>query len=188
MNSLLPPNASALQRALEATNATIADVPIPLRELQDADLCPLPLLPWLAWELSIDSWKPYWAEHVKRARVRVAIDIQRRKGTVQSVLDVVAAFGGAVALREWWQLEPKGRPHTFDVQLTISGDGGSPPSRELIADVIAEIERTKPVRSHFTFTQGAYATGGVGVVAAGRVAAYRRIQLTAIEPQESPNP
>ena len=188
MSELLPPNASPLMRALATTNAAIASVPIPLRELRDPMRCPLKTLPWLAWERSIDSWKPYWPEHVKRARVRAATEIQRRKGTAQSVREVVAAFGGAVVLREWWQMEPRGRPHTFDVNLTIAGDGGAPPSLEFIADVIAEIERTKPVRSHFTFTQGAYATGGVGVVAAGRVAAYRRIQLTAIEPEETPSP
>lgn len=188
MNSLLPPNATALQRALEATNAAAADVPILLREIRDPDRCPLAFLPWLAWDRSIDSWKPYWSEPVKRARVRAATDIQRRKGTAQSVRDVVAAFGGAVVLREWWQMEPKGPPHTFDVQLTVSGEHGQVATKEFVADVIAEISRTKPVRSHFTFTQGAYAVGGVGIAAAARVAIHRRLQLQAIEPKEVQTP
>ncbi|MGO1072106.1 phage tail protein I [Lysobacter sp. CA199] len=188
MNSLLPPNATALQCALEATNAALAEVPIPLRKIRDPDRCPLAFLPWLAWDRSIDSWKPYWSEHVKRARVRTATEIQRRKGTAQSVRDVVSAFGGAVVLREWWQMEPKGPPHTFDVQLTVSGEAGQVATKEFVADVIAEIARTKPVRSHFTFTQGAYAVGGVGIAAAARVAVHRRLQFQAIEPKDNVTP
>ncbi|RZA27324.1 MAG: phage tail protein I, partial [Proteobacteria bacterium] len=39
--------------------------------------------------------------------------IQRRKGTASSVRDVVRSFGGSLALREWWQMAPRGDPHTF---------------------------------------------------------------------------
>ena len=47
----------------------------------------------------------------------------------------------------------------------------------MIDDIIAEITRTKPVRSHFTFTQGLQADGAIAAIAAARVAAHRRIQL-----------
>ncbi|RPE74626.1 phage tail protein I [Vulcaniibacterium tengchongense] len=182
MNSLLPPNATALERALESVTARIGEVPTPARDVWNPDTCPADLLPWLAWSLSIDAWKPYWPEHVKRSRIRSAIDIQRAKGTAQSVRDVVASFGGSVQLREWWQMEPPGRPHTFEMVLTLSGEGGETATARFVDDVIGEVSRTKPVRSHFTFTQGLQALGGVGIAAAARAAVYRRLQLQAVEP------
>ncbi|UOF16460.1 phage tail protein I [Lysobacter capsici] len=177
MSSLLPPNATSLERALERASARIDDVPTPMRKLWNADTCPVELLPWLAWALSIDTWQPNWPEHVKRARLRTAMEIQRRKGTAQSVRQVVAAFGGAVQLREWWQQEPPGQPHTFEMVLTLTGEGGETATAQYVNDVIAEVSRTKPVRSHFTFTQGVQAKLPVGVVFAARVASYRRLQL-----------
>lgn len=182
MNSLLPPNATALERALEQATARIGDVPAPLRDLWNPTACPYELLPWLAWTFSIDAWKSYWPEHVKRARVRTALSVQRRKGTAQSVRQVIEAFGGAVELREWFELDPPGPPHTFEMVLTLSGEGGQVATAQYVDDVIAEVARTKPVRSHFTFTQGLQSIGRIGQVGAGRVAVYRRLQLQAIEP------
>lgn len=172
--SLLPPNATPAERAIE--RAVSHTLPVPIRDLWNADTCPVSLLPWLAWALSIDSWKDYWPENVKRARVRVAIEIQRQKGTAKSVRDMVASFGGAIELREWWQFSPPKTPHTFEMTMTLSGQGGAP-SAQFVDDVIAEVTRTKPVRSHFTFTQGVNATAGIGIVAAGRAAVYRRLQF-----------
>jgi len=176
VRSLLPPNASHLERALEQVQARASLQAVPLRELWNPDTCPAYLLPWLAWTLSLDSWQPYWPEAVKRARIRAAVEIQRRKGTAKSVRDVVRSFGSSLALREWWQTEPKGEPHTFDVTLTLGG--GVPNTIEYQNDVIAEIERTKPVRSHFSFTLGLAATGGMGLGGAARPVIYRRIQCT----------
>jgi phage tail P2-like protein len=181
MSSLLPPNASPLERAFEGATARLGDVPTPQRDLWNPDTCPAELLPWLAWALSIDAWKPYWPEHIKRARLRAAIAIQRSKGTAASVRQVVAAFGGAVELREWWQMDPPGPPHTFEMVLTLSGEGGQVATAQFVNDVIAEVQRTKPVRSHFTFTQGVQGIGSVGLAGVARPAVYRRLQLQAVE-------
>lgn len=174
--SLLPPNSTALERAVEQLQARSATVAVPLRELWNPDTCPAPLLPWLAWTLSLDGWQPYWPESIKRSRIRMAVEIQRRKGTAKSVRDVVRSFGSSLALREWWQTEPMGEPHTFDVTLTLGS--GVPKTIEYQNDVIAELERTKPVRSHFSFTLGLAASGGLGLGGASRPVIYRRIQCT----------
>jgi phage tail P2-like protein len=179
MNSLLPPNATASEQAVEATTARIADVPVAIDNLWNPQTCPENLLPWLAWGLSIDSWKSYWPIEVKRARVAAAIEIQRHKGTAKSLHDVTESFGGSVELTEWWQQSPRGIPHTFAMVLALSGQGGEDASAEYVDDVIGEIERTKPVRSHFTFTQGVVASGRIGVAAYARPVVYRRLQLTA---------
>lgn len=179
MNSLLPPNASELERRLEAVMSNVDTIPAPLRDLWNPDTCPAPLLPWLAWQLSIDAWKPYWTESVKRERVRRALEIQRHKGTVESVRNVVESFGGAVELREWFQASPPGVPGTFELWLTLTGEGGTEATAAFVDDVIAEVERTKPVSRHFTFTQGITAAGRIGVAAYARPAVYRRLTLTA---------
>lgn len=177
--SLLPPNSSALERALEKVTARISAVPIPAPDIIDADLCPEALLPWLAWAFSVDNWKSYWPLHVKRARVRDAIKIQRKKGTANSVREVVATFGGAIELKEWWQQDPAGVPHTFAMVITLASNNGESVSAQFVDDVIAEVNLAKPVRSHFTFTQGVSAVSRIGVVAVARVVNYRRLQFEA---------
>lgn len=176
--SLLPPNATPQERAIEAATARIGDIGAPLRALKNPAACPVELLPWLAWELSVDTWRPEWPEHIKRSRLASAIAIQRYKGTVQSVRDVVESFGGAVEMVEWWQKTPKGIPHTFDLTLTLSGNDGSQATAQFTDDVIGEVNKTKPVRSHFTFTQGVALYGAVGVAPYVRPVVMARLEFT----------
>lgn len=176
--SLLPPNATNLERALELATARMADIDTNLRKLWSPNLCPVELLPWLAWALSLDSWSSNWPEAVKRERVRRALDIARRKGTAQSVRSVVESFGGQVAIREWWQKSPPGDPHTFELVLTL-GSATAPASAAFVDAVIAEVARTKPVRSHFTFTQGFAAAARIGVLAAARPVITARLNCAA---------
>ncbi|BCX42838.1 phage tail protein I [Stenotrophomonas pavanii] len=175
-HAVLPPNATHAERGL-ARAIVARPLPVDITALWDADRCPAALLPWLAWALSVDEWKAYWPETVKRARVRTAIAIQRRKGTWGSVRDVVAAFGGSILIREWWETQPQGAPHTFEAVMTIANQGGETATAKFVDDVIGEITRTKPVRSHFTFTQGMQSDATVGALASSHVTAFRRIQL-----------
>ncbi|WP_027794571.1 phage tail protein I [Paraburkholderia acidipaludis] len=179
-NSLLPPNASKHERNLAATNAAISDIDVPLRSLMNPATIRLDLLPWLAWHLGVDTWKDYWPESVKRDRVRKAIPIARRKGTAAAVREVVATFGANLVLREWFEMTPRGTPGTFDIVMTVTARNGEPATAEYVADIIAEIERTKPVRAHYTFTQGYSMQGRFGVAAAARAALYRRLTLSDI--------
>jgi phage tail P2-like protein len=180
MSNLLAPNSTTTERNLSTVNACISDIATPLATLMNPDTIPLALLPWLAWHLGIDAWKDYWPEQTKRARVKAAISIARKNGTAAAVREVVAAFGGNLALREWFQMDPPGVPGTFDVVLTVSSRAGEAPTAELIADIIAEIDRTKPVRAHYSFTQGFAVQGKQSVAAAVRPALYRRLSFTDI--------
>lgn len=180
MADLLPPNATPLERRLDHTDAALSAVPVPLRSLMKPDEVAADALPWLAWHLGIDAWKDYWPDQIKRARVKAAIPIARKNGTAAAVREVVAAFGGSIALREWWQKTPRGEPGTFDLVLTLSGRDGEAATADFVADVVAEIERTKPVRAHYTFTQGFQLQSAVGVAAAIRPTVYTRLSLTDI--------
>ncbi|MDO4708520.1 MAG: phage tail protein I [Pseudomonadota bacterium] len=176
--SLLPPNASRAERALEAAICEpIAAIPAPQRTLWNPDTCPASLLPWLAWAMSVDTWKPWWPEHIKRAILRSAIAIQRRKGTVDSVRQLIGAFGGRMMLTEWWQQTPAGTPHTFALVLSVAGLDRVENTAEFVEDIIREVRRVKPVRSHFTFTQGVDTTGSMGLAAITRPVLYRRLHL-----------
>lgn len=175
--SLLPPNATALDRAAEKVMATAIDgIPLMHRSIWSADDCPAPILPWLAWTVGVESWRPEWPEAVKRNRVKASIGIHRRKGTVRAVKDAVASFGGQIGIREWWQQTPQGIPHTFQVVLTVP-DTGTTTTEQFVNDVINEVNLTKPLRSHFTFVMGLSANARATVVAVGRPAIYRRLQM-----------
>ncbi|AXF09539.1 phage tail protein I [Paraburkholderia graminis] len=180
MSDLLPPNSTTHERNLARVAARISDIPSPLAVLMDPDAIPLPLLPWLAWHLGVDAWKDYWSEQTKRARVKAAIPIARKNGTAAAVREVVAAFGANIALREWFEMTPRGVPGTFDVVLTVSSREGQAPTAALVADIIAEIDRTKPVSAHYSFTQGFSMQGTQRVAAAVRPALYRRLSLSDI--------
>lgn len=178
MITILPPNATPLQIALEQA-VQVPALSAPLRDLWNPDTCPVALLPWLAYELSIPDWSSDWSEAVKRARIKAAIEIHRRKGTKSSIAAIVAALGGNIAISEWWQTTPKGTPHTFTIILSAS-QNGAPASSDYIQSLIDEVSRTKPVRSHFTFTEGIEFTGGVAVAAILRPATFARLSFQSV--------
>jgi phage tail P2-like protein len=179
MTSLLPPNATALERGLEAAASRAAAIPVALRDLWNPATCPVDLLPWLAWSLSIDIWDPAWPEPFKRARVAQAIEIQRLKGTLASVRAIVSLFGGSIALREWWETVPQGDPHTFNLVLSLASTSAGPPAAGLLEQGIDEITLTKPLRSHFTFAQALDAAGAIGLTGAARAATFSRLTMAA---------
>ncbi len=178
--TILPPNATALKRALDLLAATrLGDIDTPLRQLWSPADCPEDLLPWLAWSLSIDQWDANWPLAVRRARVANAIAVQRRKGTRGSVNDVVRAFGGNIAIREWFEETPPAPPHTFTLSIALSDGAGGVPSAEFVDAVIGEVTRAKPARSHFTFALATSARGRIGLRGVGRAAIYARLPCQA---------
>lgn len=176
--SILPPNASTLEKGMEAASAVPA-LPVPLRDLWNPATCPASLLPWLAWALSVDNWDAGWPIAVRRAVIANAIAVQRKKGTVGAVARAIASFGAAMTLREWWETAPMGDPGTFEVILAIADQDGEAPAPEFVDAVVAEIDRTKPLSRHFTFTQALEAEGAVGLIAVARPVTYARLDCAA---------
>ena len=89
--SLLPPNATAFERALEA--ALAQNVEVPIRKLWSAADCPVELLPYLAWALGVEEWDPLWPVAVKRAAVANAFAVHREKGTLAGLKRVLSTAG-----------------------------------------------------------------------------------------------
>lgn len=92
--TLLPANASPQEVALDLATARIAAPPAErIGTIWNPETCPAPLLPWLAWALSVDEWDGNWPEERQRAVIAASVQVHRRKGTVASVKEALVAAG-----------------------------------------------------------------------------------------------
>ena len=178
LNSLLPPNATRLERALEH-GARPEPIATPVDAIDDPLTCPAYLLPWLAYGLSVDSWDADWSEADKRAAVAGSLELHRMKGTRASVDTVLARFDQLARVIEWHETAPRGAPHTFDVVVPmVLADGTAPGGRRSSATfaeaIIREIGRVKPLREHMRLIQQVDATGSVAIQAVARVLLWVR--------------
>jgi len=187
--SLLPPNSTLLEKALEQGTARVGEVPAPLKELWNPATCPLELLPWLAWALSCDRWESFWSEAEKREAVARSIELHRKKGTPASVEAVLASFDELLKLTEWFEMQPVGEAHTFTVDLPLVTDtgatGGDRVTAAFAEAIIRDVSRTKPVRSHWKLRQILEAGGELEVISAARVTGFKREDYaadTTVEP------
>ena len=155
---------------MELSTARLGDVPVPLRPLWNPETCPLEILPWLAWSLSVDTWDPNWPENIKRAVVGAAVDTARRKGTAKAVKDALAALGASTTIVEWFGTSPAGTPHTFVVYI-VSPDT----TIEMQAAMHSEIRRTKPLRSHYSIAFGTQTESSINIVGVLRPAVFVRL-------------
>jgi phage tail P2-like protein len=179
--SLLPPNATRLERALEAGTAQLGDVEAPIAPLWDPATMPIADLPFLAWGLSVDSWDPDWSEAMKRQAVADSIALHRVKGTRLSVETVLARFDNLLELVEWHEdaAGPSALPNTFEVRVplvTAPGEapGGDRSSAAFAEAIIREVTKVKPLREHFEVVQRVALTGGLAVSGTARLFNYAR--------------
>lgn len=106
-DSLLPANATALERELESIAADALDIPVDHATLWNPDTCPTPLLPWLAWAVSVDFWEPDWSEQERRAVIRESIEAHRIKGTPSAVLRFLELDGWTTGVTLIERLGPR---------------------------------------------------------------------------------
>ena len=66
---------------------------IPIRHLWNPDTCPAVMLPYLACALSVDAPATEFSEDQLRALIKVSLQFHQRKGTVQSIKDIIEALG-----------------------------------------------------------------------------------------------
>lgn len=158
MESLLPSNASQLDRQTEQVMAQIDDIPISLRDVWNPDTCPPDFLPFIAWALSVDHWNDQWSEAIKRRVIKASIAWHKIKGTEGAVRQALASLGATVEMTEWWQLDPPGPVHTFTLKVWANENlqaGEALLTDGMYADMRAAVDASKPVRSHYTMQVGA---------------------------------
>lgn len=177
---LTPPNAGPLERGVDRALSRIDGVDLtPIRTVDDPQACPAPLLPWLAYDSSVDDWDPDWPTRAKRLAISQSLIQHREKGTLAAIERAVLPLGGQVVVRPWFEQTPEGEPGTFQVILTLPTGGADAPPAEAVDMAIAAIDRSKSARDHYTFALGSSARGALGLVGAVRAGAYARLSLTA---------
>ena len=142
--SILPPNAPPLLKDWEqSTAARLGALDGGVRYVNNPDLCPAHLLPWLAWAVSVDVWSDDWDIAQKRAVIRQSIQVHKQKGTIGALRRALAAFAYAdIKIKEWF--EYGGDPYTFRVVVDIIRPGASIKN---IEEIYQTIMQTKNLRS-----------------------------------------
>jgi len=146
--SLLPPNSTNTERAIECSTARIGEVPVPIRSLWNPATCPAELLPWLAWAFSVDNWSDEWSEAQKRGVIAAAYQVHRRKGTPAALQAALDGLGYEITLTEWFQEAPAADPCTFYATVTVDQTGL--PTLGIYRSIIDTANSVKNARSHMT--------------------------------------
>jgi len=120
-DSLLPPEATPFERALSLGDRDSYDTqafdPDLIRRVKDPALCPVELLPYLAWERSLHEWDPAWPEWRKRNAIADSLDLHRRYGTRWGVDRAIVELGIGAEVDEWF--EYNGRPYCFRIRIPV---------------------------------------------------------------------
>lgn len=145
MTSLLPPNATALEKRLAEANADLANLPVPIRSLWLPKYCPEPLLPHLAWSFSVDRWDRNWSEQTKRQVIASSYFVHRHKGTISALRRVVEPLGFLIRVIEWWQETPEATPGTFKLDVGVLDQGIT---EQMYLELERLIDDAKPVSRH----------------------------------------
>lgn len=179
MTSILPPNVTRAERALEGATARLDDVPVPIRSMWNPATCPAFLLPWIAWGLSIDLWDTAWSEAQKRAAVASAIEDQRRKGTPASLRTVLDRFDPLIRVVEWFEDRDTLEPHTFRLELPLFAESDVTYDTALVTALLRDIAQVKPLRSHMLAVHRLAAQAQVGLLGGAMIGGMTRLDMFA---------
>jgi phage tail P2-like protein len=155
--TLLPPWHGPAEAALAET-AAMLPLPVPIPPLWDAQACPAPLLPWLAWTLDAEDYDPDAPEDVRRRVIAEAIVIHRRRGTKAGVQHAVraAGFGDAKIIERYGTKIFNAATPRDGTQTRAAADHWAeyrvilsrPVTTDQAARARAVIERAAPARCH----------------------------------------
>lgn len=142
-NTLLPPSAGDWMRHTETVTARLSAISVALRTLWTPTACPVELLPYLAWALSVDRWDKNWPAEKKIAAIQQSYWQHRRKGTRAAVRRVIESMGFSATFAEWF--DTGDQPGTFRLEVDVNEVG-------LTEKTLAELNRliadAKPVSRH----------------------------------------
>lgn len=175
MNStLLPPSSTAWMRSTEAATARLSGITVAIRTLWTPTTCPVDLLPYLAWALSVDRWDKDWPAERKIAVIQRSYWLHRRKGTRAAVRRVIEDMGFSATFAEWFDVGDE--PGTFRLEVDVNDVGLTPKTLDELNRLIGD---AKPVSRHLA--QMTIATSSRGSAWAG--AAIFDGEVTTVYPQ-----
>ncbi|MCE1059117.1 phage tail protein I [Pseudomonas alloputida] len=178
--SLLPHNATLLERSLEAASEQGIDPEI-IRGIADSTRCPPDFLPWLGWAWKVEGWEAANTNAQRRELVREAIPVHKTKGTVGAIRRVLKAVRVNADFKEWHQI-PNAAPYTFQVTAWANENRegeGSIISPQLGQRIRALVDAAKNERSHYDFRLGARFDGGLQLANASRSRLLQRLTVDA---------
>ena len=149
MNKLLPPNSTKFEMNFEAAFACVSNVEINIRSFNDPMTAPVEVLPWLAWERSVDVWNKSWSDPQKRQVIKTSLYNHSIKGTVESLEVALNSLGFPVIVQEWFNMVPVGKPYTFKLYIQTSQDSVSVTDYKELFKVVRAY---KNLRSHLVDT------------------------------------
>ncbi|EPQ0922871.1 phage tail protein I [Klebsiella oxytoca] len=159
---LLPVGSSPLEVAAAAALSEIQRVPVPLRTLWNWRTCPVKLLPYLAWALSVDKWDEKWPEAIKRSACASSFFVHQHKGTISALRRVLEPLGFLIEVHEWWQLNEE--PGTFRLVVDVLNNSVTD---EIYQEIERLIEDAKPASRHLTGLSLSLSSGGEIFTGAG---------------------
>ena len=164
--TLLPLNATQGEQALEQVMGHMSDLPIDIRTIKNPDLCPLELLPWLAWEYAITYWDENWTEAQKRSVIKSAPKVNKTRGTVGALKHALEAVGRPIDVIEWFNDNPVAAAYTF--RVLVNGYSVTPEELRLIAQQVADAKNARSYMSDIQIGQQSVAgkiyVGGASIV------------------------
>ena len=125
MNNLLPPNSTQFERQFSVAFARVSAVETPARSFNLPLEAPAVVLPWLAWERSVDDWKKSWTETQKRQTINNAHYVHCHKGTIGALERALKNLGIQAVVQEWFNMSPVGQPYTFSIQIQVNQVGAN---------------------------------------------------------------
>lgn len=183
IRSILPVSASRAERVVDSTaDDMLAEIAVCLiRYVKNPDLCPAELLPWLAWEMAVDTWNEHWTEAEKRSAIKRAAYIHRHRGTKAALMASLADSPFRSQIVEWYEQTPPGEPYTFRLNVEQKD---LPVLMNDHQDLKHAVLRAKNLRSWFSIHVYGNSTGrGFGY---GYVMATEKIRSTGVTTKTVP--
>lgn len=132
---------------------------------------PLPWLPYLAEERSVDEFSSAWPEERQRAVTKASRSVHQVKGTRPALDRAMTPLGFSVKVVEWFEVQPPRQPYTFRLSLTVE------PMREwLSSDRSAFIRTANKAKNAHTKLEAIEVRRNVGPVAVYVGGTLRRVR------------
>lgn len=142
-------------RSTEAATAKLSGITVAIRTLWTPTACPVDLLPYLAWALSVDRWDKDWPAERKIAVIQRSYWLHRRKGTRAAVRRVIEDMGFSATFAEWFDVGDD--PGTFRLEVDVNEIGLTPKTLDELNRLIGD---AKPVSRHLAQMTIAASTRG----------------------------
>lgn len=149
MPSLLPPNSTKFEINFEKTFSRVSNIEINTQTFNDPLSAPKAVLPWLAWEKSVDIWNKNWTEVQQRKTIQNSFRTHSQKGTIGALESALNALGYQIKVQEWFNSVPQLKPYTFKLFIEISQERLRASD---LKDIFEVVHVSKNLRSHLLVT------------------------------------